>query len=242
LKRGTVVVAVAFVTLQTIGCKSKSETASVNDSVTRDSLKRHPAIPDYDIIARVNDVAATREMAKRAVERLIARDPYKYKQQTDPAVKERMLGADAWDDLIQWTLIQADMEKRGILLRDSELRADLADHPPEFLSMRFIDASGKLDSAGLRKAILDPANDSIFQHDVFPALRERLSTERWSAAIEREAGGKMVSMPGGGSMPADIAWLDRAQKAAKIVDYRHSKAEGTWKEILAQGLEKLRWY
>ncbi|MDP4200650.1 MAG: SurA N-terminal domain-containing protein [Bacteroidota bacterium] len=119
----------------------------------------------------------------------------------------------AWNKAVDDIIEEREIERRKLSLNDSELRAMVIEHPPDFLRTQFTDSTGTFHREILSNAMNDRRNDTVVA-GILASERIRLETNRLIAAVTTKAKteaerGRMFH-----------AWLRRMRAEARIIDRR----------------------
>ena len=119
----------------------------------------------------------------------------------------------SWRRAVSDVLIEQEIRKRKLSMTDADVKAALIDNPPDYLRTQFTDSLGVLHKDIVKRALNDPASDSIVSVIVM-GERIRLETDRLLASIAEK------SHTPNDRDRAFEAWLRKTMAASKIVDRR----------------------
>jgi SurA N-terminal domain len=118
----------------------------------------------------------------------------------------------SWNNAVTDIIIEGEIQKRKLEMRDAMVKDSLIEHPPEFLRRQFTDSTGTFHPEYMRAGLNDPHNDSVV-HIIIEGERERLETEQLEASLAPRATGAERDR-------AFQAWLQHAKRTADIDDRR----------------------
>lgn len=119
----------------------------------------------------------------------------------------------AWDECMKAVLVQQEIQKRGLALSPSQVKAALVADPPQFLAAQFIDSTGTFRPEILEWALNDPTQDSVVQI-VVGAHRMKLEDESLRKSIAPNA-----STDAERNKQFDV-WLEAQKQRARVIDNR----------------------
>ncbi len=119
----------------------------------------------------------------------------------------------AWIRAVTDVLIEQEIHKRKLAMSDTAIKSALLDNPPDYLRAQFTDSLGVLRKDVLKRALADPASDSIVEM-IVGAEKIRLETDRLIQTVAAKA-----HTPAERIRLFDL-WLRKAMATSKIVDRR----------------------
>jgi len=97
--------------------------------------------------------------------------------------QQRMIRDQIWQQLVEQSLYDEQIEKLGIKITDQEIIDWVrGDNPPEFLRQRFIDSNGTFNRQAYDAAIMDPSNRAVMVQ-VEDILRRQRQREKLQSII-----------------------------------------------------------
>ena len=115
-----------------------------------------------DVIGKING----KEISYRTFAELVRRASENQKKQTGVEVDEeaeRQIRSQVWNQLVDETLIEQEIERLGIMVTDQEI-IDIVQspNPPEFLVAQFKDSAGTFHRDAYFRAMSDPQNKNAW--------------------------------------------------------------------------------